>query len=129
MTRSWRFEVPGKPIPLQRARINSKQGQFYTPAKSRNYQKTIHLCAKQAGVKPLRDGEVVSIEAVFYSKTAGRADIDNYVKALLDGLRRFFNDNKVYNLWAHKERPAKGEEERTVVYISYSGREKKRGKR
>lgn len=52
--------------------------------------------ADRYGFDFIEDKEItVKVEA--YSKTAGRADVDNYLKIALDGLQgaAFENDNKV----------------------------------
>ena len=119
MKSEWVFELKGKPVPLARARVNTKDGRFYTPKRSVNYEKAIHWAAKAAKVRKIGKGEYVKAEMLFVRKDAGRCDLDNLVKAVFDGLRYYFNDNKVYDLWARKE---KGKNEKTVIIIRYDKR-------
>ncbi|RLF66392.1 MAG: hypothetical protein DRN30_02195 [Thermoplasmata archaeon] len=121
----WCFEVKGKPIPLARARY-TKKGYFYTPAKSRRYERAIRDCALEAGLRKIRKDEVVKVELLFVRSDIARCDIDNLIKGVLDGLRKFFNDNRVYDVWARKE---KGKDEKTVVLLRYVRVEKKKRKK
>ncbi len=124
------FKIEGKPVPLQRARVNSKTGTIYTPRRSKQFEKLVHLSAKQAGLRKIKNSEYVSIEALFVSKTAFKGDIDNYLKAVFDGLRHFFNDNRVFDVWARKRKPEKGEGEYSIISVGYIvfDRPKRRGR-
>ena len=110
-----RFTIPGKPVPLQRARIG-KYGSFYTPQKSLRFQKKVHLFAKAAGLR--KTSKSIGIFAVFYRADRVRVDIDNYTKNLLDGLRYFFNDCQVISLEVHKNHCESKKEERTEVVVN-----------
>jgi Holliday junction resolvase RusA-like endonuclease len=87
--------IPGKPVPKGRPRFY--KGHALTPKATHDYEKRIKLeWVKQYGFDLIEDAEItVHVEA--RSKTAGRCDVDNYLKIALDGLQgaAFPNDNKV----------------------------------
>ena len=68
-----------------------------TPKATHDYEKLIKLeWVQRHGFDFIEDTEIaVHVEA--RSKTAGRCDVDNYLKIALDGLQgvAFENDNKV----------------------------------
>ena len=87
--------IPGKPVPKGRPRFY--KGHALTPKATHDYEKRIKPeWVKQYGFDLIEDAEItVHVEA--RSKTAGRCDVDNYLKIALDGLQgaAFANDNKV----------------------------------
>ena len=93
--RSWILWIPGKPVPKGRPRFY--KGHALTPKATHDYEKRIKMAwADRYGFDFIEDHEItVKVEA--HSKTAGRADVDNYLKIALDGLQgaAFENDNKV----------------------------------
>ena len=90
------FIVPGRPRPKQRPRIG-RNGAVYTPRETRDYERFVGWCALQAmgGEKPIAGP--VALEALFYFKNCKTPDLDNCIKALLDGLQGvvFQNDRQV----------------------------------
>jgi len=76
----------------------------YTPARTRDYQRAIWASALAAGMRPTR--ELVSVDLVFYLSTPTRCDLDNLVKAVLDGLKgaAYHDDRQVVRLTAEKRR-------------------------
>lgn len=99
----WEFVVEGEPVPMQRARLSGKNWKFYTPKKTRVYEKIVWAKAQEAGMRRLRKGEVVEMELEFYGVRARMWDIDNVEKSVLDGLRKFFDDRRVFNVWKRKK--------------------------
>lgn len=89
---SFRFVVPGKPQPKQRAR-KGIGGRFYTPPETRDYAKLVKSCAwaamaqaglLQRGVWPLDARYLVQIQ--IYPPNRRVPDGDNVLKAIQDGL-------------------------------------------
>ena len=74
--------LPGRPVPKGRARVG-KGGAVYTPAKTREYEERVAWLVKAARA-PVAGACEVSI--VLALRPGSRGDIDNYAKALLDGL-------------------------------------------
>ena len=95
-----RFVVPGQPLPKARPRIG-KNG-AYTPQKTLAYENTIGWCvrAEMADFEPLRGD--IGIKLDFYRKGRRRADLDNMIKSVLDGLNGilFEGDKQVCRLVA-----------------------------
>lgn len=118
------FVVPGEPVPKARPRFTMQGGKArtYTPASSAAYETTIgllaHAAMRAAGiVEPLAGALHVQVQAFFpvpqsWSKKrkaaaswhASRPDLDNVVKAALDGLNRvaFADDGQVASVYATK---------------------------
>jgi len=90
---SFRFVVPGKPQPKQRAR-KGIGGRFYTPKETRDYAKLVKSCAwaamaqaglLQRGAWPLDASYQIGI--VIYPANRRVPDGDNVLKAVQDGLK------------------------------------------
>jgi len=93
--------IPGRPIPLGRARVGG--GRHYLPASSRAYRETVQGCWLAAGRPTLGDAPF-ALSARFYGARKN-ADLDNLLKALLDalGTLTFTDDrNLVCIAGAHK---------------------------
>lgn len=121
--------IYGKPIGKGRPRFGrTKSGKpvTYTPQETKNYEQTVATTA-QVGMmgKMLLEGPVkVEIHAFFYHKTktgshASRPDLDNIIKAILDGLNGvvFKDDACVAVLLASKSYVNDEEEERVEVVV------------
>jgi len=93
------FSIPGKAVSKERPR-RGRYGNFYTPQRTQSFELRVHTGALQAGLRPLTSDNI-GIGICFYGQY-GRSDIDNLVKSTLDGLKYFFNDNKVNFLTAKK---------------------------
>ena len=93
--RSWILWIPGKPVPKGRPRFY--KGHALTPKATHDYEKRIQMAwVDKYGMEFIEDNDItIKVEA--HSKTAGRCDVDNYLKIALDGLQgvAFENDNKV----------------------------------
>jgi len=76
-------EIPGDPPSKARPRFNSR-GRPYTPQKTVDGEKRIATALTGAGPFPSN----VVVACVFYRSTLQRIDIDNLMKAVLDGATR-----------------------------------------
>lgn len=85
------FVVYGAPVPKQRARV--ARGHAFTPARTREWEKRVALCATEA--MPLswrRDGAAYALRVVVH-RAARRGDLDNFVKCVSDALNRIAWDD------------------------------------
>jgi crossover junction endodeoxyribonuclease RusA len=106
-----KFTIPGKPVPKQRPRVNTKTKTAYTPEKTVEYEKKVGLCAlkalREASGKKLEGnvrvmielGEKETVVRVFGQSmephTKTRGDLDNYAKSILDGMQGvLFDDDR-----------------------------------
>jgi Holliday junction resolvase RusA-like endonuclease len=86
-----KLEIPGKPVPLQRARTG--KGRHYLPVRSRAYRQLVQETWMAAG-RPSLGGAPLTLSARFYGARAN-ADLDNLVKAILDALNTLaFDDDR-----------------------------------
>lgn len=111
------FAVPGRPVPLERAR-RGRQGNWYTPAKSLEYRQRIQTAWMAAG-RPTFDTRPVSMcvyvhiprpPSHYTSKGEIRTrhqyaippgDTDNYAKAIADALNQLaYHDDTQITCWA-----------------------------
>lgn len=97
------FDVPGQPVPKQRPRVVGKQA--FTPARTRIYEQQVGWLARRAvdGMEPFADD--VSLRLLFRRSGKLRADLDNLVKAVLDGLSGvlFEDDRQIVYIEARVE--------------------------
>ena len=114
-----RFIMPGPCVAKPRPRFSSKTGRVYTPNKGHKYEK---LVKASYGDNPCFEDQFISVKILFkfevpksYSKKkqsealAGnlrptKADIDNDIKSVLDGLNKvaFLDDRYIYSITAEK---------------------------
>ena len=126
------FVIPGPAKAKDRPRINRNTGRVYTPNATHKYEK---LVKESYGGNPCFEDQFISIKITFkfevpksYSKKkraealAGdlrptKADIDNYIKSVLDGLNKvaFLDDRYICSIEASK---IFAEEAETIVKIS-----------
>lgn len=104
--------VYGVPVPKARPRM-TKTGHVYTPKKTADYEFLVQQVWHYAG-RPKIAG-AIRLEVVFYyarPKSApdrhhhtGRPDLDNLIKAVLDGLNgyAFDDDSQVVEIHARKQ--------------------------
>lgn len=129
-----RFTVPGTPVPKGRPRCSCRGGtpRMRTPEPTRVYERAVAMCAAAAGVRRLA-GLPVEVDVVVVvprlSRTAksrpwrephaSRPDLDNYIKAVLDGVFSAdgMEDGRVVRLSAEGWRAALGEEPHVEVAI------------
>jgi Holliday junction resolvase RusA-like endonuclease len=126
----YRIEIPGEPVPKGRPRV-TRQGIAYTPTRTRQYENLVRLAWRQVyhGAAPIPAGTAVrvQIDCVFAplasatkaerdlwqngicTRMARRPDLDNLVKAVLDGLDgvAWQDDGCVQELLARKYRGAR----------------------
>lgn len=77
------FDVHGTPRPKARPRVTS-QG-TYTPKSAAAWERLVGQSAWLAGARPHPKGVKVRVE-VWLCGVAKAGDVDNYLKAILDGL-------------------------------------------
>ncbi len=114
------FTIPSAPVPKSRPRFNTNTGRAFTDDKTRIFENLVSL---SYGGRYYFDDEYIRIRMKFkfdvpksYSKKKKiealegkirptKADIDNYIKSVLDGLngRAFKDDRYVYAVLAEKE--------------------------
>ena len=81
------FEVEGQPIPKARPRVVVGRGgrsRAFTPKATRDWEQQVGWAALAAGVRQA-EGDV-ALDLTFRRKGRRRADLDNMIKACLDGL-------------------------------------------
>lgn len=125
-----RFKIDGPVAAKQRPRLG-KGGHVYTPSKTKVYEE---ICKLSYGNKYYFENENISIKILFkfevpksYSKKKkqealegkirpSKADIDNYIKSILDGLNKvaYKDDRAIYSIYAEKIFADKSE---TIVEI------------
>ena len=133
---TWTITIPGDPIGKGRPRATTIGGKarLYTPKRTLSYEKVVSMAANAL---PVLNGPLsVTVEAVktrpknrpkWASKAAWatgyrlvcpvKPDLDNVVKAILDGLRLKFDDKQVCRLIAQKVCAAEGEGPHVVVTV------------
>lgn len=98
------FEIPGEPIPKQRARANYQQRRIYTPAETEKFEQRVGLAGTAARLDyHARTGKVWPTHARAYMLFAGiyiqerKPDGDNVFKSIADGLQKVLwaNDDAV----------------------------------
>ena len=117
------FDVPGKPMPKARPRLNRKTGAIYTPNSTKVYEDSVAWCATAADLQ-LKAGHLdtwIVILFVVSSKKPG--DIDNLAKSVLDGIKKAYpewDDAQVFSLHVDlvQSKEAKGH---TYVWIGQAG--------
>lgn len=123
-----RFTIPGVPVAKGRARIGrTRSGQpiAFTPGKTRSYEALVALAAQQAmqGQAPFPKEQALFLRVDAYLpvpaswsrkkrqqaldgaiRPSARPDLDNYIKATLDGLNGilFADDSSIVQIWAAK---------------------------
>lgn len=130
-----KFIIPGPAQAKQRPRVNRNTGRIYTPGATSKYEK---LVKESYGDNPCFEDQFISVKILFkfeipksYSKKKRsealegiirptKADIDNYIKSVLDGLNKvaFLDDRYIYSIEASK---IFAEEAETIVEISNKG--------
>ena len=114
------FTVPGPAKAKERPRVG-KGGRIYTPNGTHKYEKLVKNIYQEKGIYYF-DGEYISVKIIFwfeipksYNKAKhqaaaegfirpSRADIDNYIKSVLDGLNKvaYADDRYIYKIEAEK---------------------------
>lgn len=96
--------IPGEPMPLPRARMDSRTKRTFTPT---NVRAEIDRVAWELKAGMGRGGAVdvpVSVSVTFYRSTRRRVDVDNLVKLVLDAAKNvvWLDDDQVFQLHARK---------------------------
>ena len=114
------FTIPSAPVPKSRPRLNTNTGRAFTDDKTRIFENIVSLAY---GARHYFDDSYIRIRMKFkfevpksYSKKKRiealegkirptKADIDNYIKSVLDGLngKAFKDDRYIYAILAEKE--------------------------
>ena len=114
------FTIPSPPVPKSRPRFNTNTGRAFTDDKTRIFENIVSLAY---GARHYFDDSYIRIRMKFkfevpksYSKKKRiealegkirptKADIDNYIKSVLDGLngKAFKDDRYIYAILAEKE--------------------------
>lgn len=112
--------IPSAPVPKSRPRFNKNTGRAFTDDKTRIFENIVSLAY---GARHYFDDSYIRIRMKFkfevpksYSKKKRiealegkirptKADIDNYIKSVLDGLngKAFKDDRYIYAILAEKE--------------------------
>lgn len=114
------FTIPSAPVPKSRPRFNTNTGRAFTDDKTRIFENLVSLAygarhyfddsyirirMKFKFEVPKSYGKKKRIEALEGKIRPTKADIDNYIKSVLDGLngRAFKDDRYIYAILAEKE--------------------------
>ena len=103
--------------PQAKGRPRFGQGRTYTPQKTKDFENLVALSALKAGLEKTTSPLQIKIIAIHKrpkrlmrkKDPKGRIikdtkpDIDNIVKAVLDGLKGYFDDKQVHRLIASKQ--------------------------
>lgn len=98
------FTVPGSPVGKQRARV-TRRGAF-TPKKTQAYEASVAAHARIAMMEAGAEMAAgpVAVQIVAYMPDRRRRDIDNVIKAVMDGLNGvlYHDDAQVHEVAASK---------------------------
>lgn len=95
-----RFEIPGDPVPKGRPRFSmAGKPRTYTPRRTREYEEAVGWAYRSARSGGPHGGPVV-LRIAIRERPGRRGDIDNYAKAILDGLNgiAWIDDDQVVGL-------------------------------
>ena len=79
-----RFTVPGRPVPKERPRFNTRTRHAYTPPRTQAYEAMVGWHARVARVMLTEKPIILRVRA--YTHTKNHGDIDNIAKAVADAL-------------------------------------------
>jgi Holliday junction resolvase RusA-like endonuclease len=118
---TYAIAIPGKPKTKGRPRFAGRRA--YVDEETREYESRIAQAWTKKYPELYIERDVrLTVHVEAYSKTAGRADVDNYLKIALDGTQGtiFDNDAQVWSAKATKVKVATPEEEfmRICVIVS-----------
>lgn len=109
-----KFTVPGRPVPAVRMTQRSK----YSDRARRYlaYKSVVGWSAKIAKLQPVNGP--IAIEAVFYFGNKRLPDVDNLLKAVMDGLNKvaWCDDRQIVRSLGERRQ---GEPERAEITITY----------
>lgn len=101
ITNTVHIVVPGEPVAKERPRVNMKTKTVYTPKATKVYEETVAFTARATGAK-FGEGRLL-VEMQFAVTSRKGKDLDNLIKAVLDGLAKgglFKNDKQIVELHA-----------------------------
>ena len=113
--------IPVKPVPKERPRL--RRGIVYTPAKTAKAERDIGLIMKSYMNKNdihITCGALV-MESLFITADLRQADIDNYVKLVMDALNKivYEDDRQIVKITAEKRQTVGSEE--PGIYLKIRG--------
>lgn len=93
------FRLDGQPVPKGRPRFGS-HGRVYTPVRTKEYEEAVRWCYRAAGGGLIEGNVAMTIDV--YEPKGHPADLDNYVKIIMDGLNgvAFKDDRQVTVMFA-----------------------------
>lgn len=124
----YKFTILGQPVAKARPRV-TKTGHVYTPQKTIDFERKIALKALEISLPKLTKPLEIEIDFIFTrpqripKKQSERVfketkpDIDNCIKAVLDGLKVSFDDKLVCRLTASKYYASINEQAKTIITI------------
>jgi crossover junction endodeoxyribonuclease RusA len=95
-----RFTIPGKPQPKERPRRGAG-GIWYTPTKTKKYERLVAMCAMAEGVR-FKGSVEVTID--IYWPDNRKRDLDNTAKSICDGMNGivYADDSQISKLTVTK---------------------------
>jgi Holliday junction resolvase RusA-like endonuclease len=136
--KSYSFVIPGEPVAKGRPRF-VRAGKFvrtYTPDKSARFEQLVKLEAQNAGVELIEGPVSIHVIAKWPMKgqprkknprpgewKTTRPDLDNLLKAVLDGLNgvAFADDAQVVRAVVEKHHASQGQAAQTIIEIEEAG--------
>ena len=127
----WSFRVDGPPVGKGRPRGSVIGGKIVmrTPTETRRYEAWVATCARPFLPRE-KIGGAIAVTCEFVTERpkrlkdsqrdepdVGAGDVDNLVKALLDGLSAHFDDHLVTEISARKRYANPGEKPHARVYV------------
>jgi len=112
------FTVDGQPVAKQRPRTKKTKNGYSTrtPKKTKDYESLVAQSAMIAlvGREMYDEKAELSVSIIIHREDARRADIDNIVKSVMDGMEKvvYHNDSQVLELYSRlyrKSKPARVE--------------------
>lgn len=112
--------IPGRPIPYKRMTQRGKHVKA-SAQKYLAYKNRVGWIAKGQGIRVEKRARI-GVKVYLYGSTTKfgmDGDIDNYLKAALDGLNgiAFEDDREITSVWAEKLRAEDKDSERMEIYL------------
>lgn len=103
---TYTFTIPVNPVGKGRPRFG--KGRTYTPKRTVTYEQHVAAAALEAKLPKIQGPVCINVAFWCEPQRGGLSDLDNYLKALLDGLKDSFNDRQVEGIVANRYPAAKG---------------------